>query len=276
MFSVIRRKPEPGRTGRFSAWKSPETRCAGSAFGGRIATARVLAALIATVCLLAAPGRARADLTDGLIGYWPFDRHGADYSGLGNDLDLYGGVGFAHGLFEAGLNLHHDGTQFAERPVDDPIYNFGANDFTIQIWVNFNTMDGEQTLVEKFEGIGGPGWTVTKLASNAWHFWASPSAVLYSDPVSIPTGVWLQVIVRRTGDLFELFYDGMLVASGVNENPVPDTDFPLLVGRRNAAGQVFPVDGRIDEVAIWLRALDDTELDFLWNAGDGNPVIPGP
>jgi hypothetical protein len=259
----------------FSAWKSLATRWGGCAIAGRQATTWALAALIAMVFLLAAPGRARADLTDGLIGYWPFDRHGADYSGLGNDLDLYGGVGFALGLFKAGLGLHHDGTQFAERPVDDAIYNFGANDFTIHIWVNFNTTDGAQTLIEKFQGTSGPGWTLTKLASNAWHLWASPSAVLYSDPVSIPTDVWLQVIVRRTGDLFELFYDGMLVASGVNENLVPDTDFPLLVGRRNAASQVFPVDGRIDEVAIWLRALDDTELDFLWNDGDGNPVLPG-
>jgi hypothetical protein len=241
----------------------------------------ISAGLVATVFLFTAPGHARADLTDGLIGYWPFDGNGADHSGGGFDLQLYGGVGFTHGLFRQALDLHRDNTQFAERPIDDPIFDLGANDFTIQVWVNFNSTAGEQTVFEKFQGAGGPGWTLTKLAGNAWQFYAMPSAVLSSNPVPIPTGVWLQVVVRRTGDLFELFYDGMLVASGENQNPVSATSFPLLVGKRNDAGQRFPVDGAIDEVAIWLRALEDAEIAFLWNGGEGNPVrpprrLPGP
>jgi hypothetical protein len=244
------------------------------AISGRKLTEWISAALVATVFLFSAPGRARADLTDHLIGYWPFDGNGADRSGGGLDLQLYGGVGFTHGLFRQALDLHHDNTQFAERPVDDPIFDLGANDFTIQAWVNFNNTAGEQTIVEKFQGAGGPGWTLTKVAGNAWQFYAMPSAVLNSDPLPIPTGVWLQVVVRRTGDLFELFYDGMLVASGENQNPVPATTFPLLVGKRNDAGQHFPVDGVIDEVAIWQRALQDAEIAFLWNGGEGNPVRP--
>ena len=44
--------------------------------------------------------------------------------------------------------------------------NFGGDDFTIQLWVNFKTLDGEQVIVEKFgPGGGGPGWTLTKLGN---------------------------------------------------------------------------------------------------------------
>jgi hypothetical protein len=241
---------------------------------GRTLVKWISAALVATMFLVAVTGRARADLTDSLIGYWPFDGTGSDRSGGGRPLQLYGDVGFAPGLFGEALDLHRDNTQFAQRPIDDEILDLGASDFTIQAWVNFNTTTAEQTIVEKFQGARGPGWTVTKQAANTLQFYAMPSAVITSDPLPIPTGVWLQVVVRRTGDLFELFCDGMLVASGENPNPVPATTYPLLVGKRNDAGQVFPVDGRIDEVAIWLRALDDAELAFLWNDGDGNPVRP--
>jgi hypothetical protein len=253
--------------GKTSAWTA-ET------ISGRTLAKWIAAALVATVFLVPATGRARADLTDGLVGYWPFDGTGSDRSGGGRPLQLYGDVGFAPGLFGEALDLHRDNTQFAQRPIDDEIFDLGANDFTIQAWVNFNTTTAEQTIVEKFQGINGPGWTVTKQAANTLQFYAMPSGVVTSDPLPIPTGVWLQVVVRRTGDLFELFFDGMLVGSGENPNPVPPTTFPLLVGKRNDAGQRFPVDGRIDEVAIWLRALDDAELAFLWNDGDGNPVRP--
>jgi hypothetical protein len=48
---------------------------------------------------------------------------------------------------------------------------------------------------------------------------------------------------------------------------------PLLVGKRNQFdGRNFAVDGRIDEVAIWSRALSDAEIAFLFNEGSGNPV----
>jgi hypothetical protein len=218
----------------------------------------------------------RADLLDGLLGYWPFNGDGADLSGGGYNFDLHGGspLRFSDGLYGQALDLHHDGTQFAQRPGDDPAFNFEGSDVTIQIWVNFNTTEDEQTLFEKFYGGGGPGWTLTKQPCNIWHFWADPSARLYSDPQHIPLGVWHQVVVRKTGSLFELFYDAVLVASDVNDTPIPDTDFPLLVGKRNDAdGRDFSVDGRLDEAAIWGRALTNDELATLWNNGKGMPLF---
>jgi hypothetical protein len=33
------------------------------------------------------------------------------------------------------------------------------------------------------------------------------------------------------------------------------------------------LDGRLDEVAIWNRALSNDEIAYLYNAGLGNPVM---
>jgi hypothetical protein len=54
---------------------------------------------------------------------------------------------------------------------------------------------------------------------------------------------------------------------------VTDTSFPLIVGRRNAAdGRDFSADGRLDEVAIWNRALSNQEIALLNNGGAGRKI----
>jgi hypothetical protein len=231
------------------------------------------------IALLVAPVTASAALTDGLIGYWQFDGNGADSSNGGRDLTIYGNAGYATGLFDQALDLHGNGAQYAGRPVDDAVFDFGPSDFTVQIWVNYNTVLREQNLIEKFQGATGPGWTLTSLLHNgAWpaHFWAIEGEVklyLQSSP-NVQAGIWRQLMARRQGATFDLIYDGAIVGTGTNALPVTNTSFPLLIGRRNASdpNSGYPVDGRLDEAAIWNRALTNEEVAFLYNGGTGNPV----
>lgn len=212
-------------------------------------------------------------LQEGLIGYWPFDGNGNDLSGAGRHLELFGEVGFAPGLFGQALDLHGNPNQFAQRPVDDEVYDFGANDFSLQIWVNYHSVNGEQCLIEKFYGQAGPGWTLTSFPPYAVQFYACPSFFVFLG-VYMPTGMWHQIVIRRTGELLELFFDGEQVAQAFNPEPIPNSPLPLLIGKRNIYdGRDFPTNGRIDEVAIWNRALTDDEIAFLFNNGQGNPVV---
>jgi hypothetical protein len=182
-------------------------------------------------------------------------------------------VGFAPGLFGQALALRNDGSQFAARTNDDAIYDFGLNDFTIQIWVNFNNTLREQTLIEKFFGQIGPGWTLTKLDGNQLRFHVHPVIVLTSVPLSIPSGVWHHIVVRRSGTVYQIIYDGSVVAAGSSPTAISDTNMPLLIGKRNHHdGRNFAVDGMIDEVAIWSRALSDAEIALLFNDGRGSPL----
>jgi N-acetylneuraminic acid mutarotase len=211
----------------------------------------------------------------GLVGYWPFDGNGSDASGNGRDLNLFGGVGFASGLFGQALDLHHDPDQYAARPVDDDDFDFGDRDFSLQVWVNFNDTSGEQEPLEKFAGQTGPGWTVIKLGDGTLIFTAHPNGVT-SPPQPIPTQAWHHLFFRRQGTNWELFFNGRRIAQAIIAVPVPDTDFPLLIGKRNSAdGRNFAIDGRIDEVAIWNRPLSDSEIAQLYNGGVGSPAGGG-
>jgi len=238
--------------------------------------------ILALLFLVFLPNANAELLTDNLIGYWKFDNNGADSSGGGRGLDLYGGAGFGTGRFGQALDLHADANQYAMRPVNDSIYNFSTSDFTLQVWVNLNSLAREQVLMEKFETGSGPGWTLTyypgwpTAESKKFHFYTVASARIYSDDIEIDVGQWQQVIMRRTDDAFELFYNTTLIGSVTNSNIFEDSNYPLLIGKRNADdGRGFPVDGKLDEIAIWNRALNADEIALLYNQGSGYEIPTG-
>jgi Concanavalin A-like lectin/glucanases superfamily/PEP-CTERM motif len=210
-----------------------------------------------------------------LTAYYPFDGNGNDASGNGYNLTLYGGVGFASGLFGQALNPNGDDAQYAARPVSDSAFDFGSNNFTVSIWVNFNSTSGEQTMIEKWTGAGGPGWTLTKPSDNSLRFATSfdGSGILNSAPLTITAGVWNDIVVRRDGSSWTLDYDGQVVATATSAATIASSSNPLLIGRRDAGdGRDFSVNGRIDEAAIWNGALSDANVSTLWNGGTGTPA----
>jgi len=228
----------------------------------------VIAAIVMSV------GIASAALTDGLQGYWQFNGNGSDRSGQDRDLTVTGSYGKS--IFEQALNLTGSNDEYAVRSSDDDALDFGTSDFALQIWVNWNTTAGEQVIIEKFSGSDGPGWTLTKLSSNAIQFYLTSGSAT-SATLNITSGVWYQVVVSRSSSWLDIYFDGELVLqANVTSLTVPDTDLPLLIGKRNSVdGRDFATDGLVDETAIWSRPLSETEVTTLYNNGQGI-MIPEP
>lgn len=223
-------------------------------------------------------------LNDDLLSYWQFNGNSNNSSENGRNLDIFGNTGFGTGLFGQALSLMGNPNQYAQRPTNDPVFNFGNSDFTVQIWTNFHSTDGEQTLIEKFANQSGPGWTLTKLPNNTIRFAGddnlSSGFNIDTASLSISTGVFHDFVVRRQGDTFNIFFDNNLVASNSFPYVISITTNPLLIGKRNPSdGRGFPVNGLIDEVAIWNRAISDTDIKYLYNNGVGNTIstpVPEP
>jgi hypothetical protein len=210
-----------------------------------------------------------SNFTDGLIGYWTFD--GTDVSGNGNTLALQGGATFGQGLFGQALSLDGQLGSYAAALTNNTAFDFGSGDFTVQIWVDFNTLSGEETLIEKFTGAAGPGWTFTLPNPSDLQFYAGPQV---DAGVAVPTDTWQQFVVERSGSDVNVFWDGSLVATA-SFGAWPASTNPLLIGARNSEdGRNFTVNGSIDDVAIWDHTLSASEIAALWNGGAGQPVVP--
>jgi tetratricopeptide (TPR) repeat protein len=207
------------------------------------------------------------------VAYWACDGNANDSSPADNDLVLNGGLGFALGKFGQALNFTDNEGVFAGRPGDDPEYDFGTGSFTIQFWVNFISLQGGQTLIEKRNAATGFGWSLSKFGSTSLQFSAEPGFSVTTGTISIATRVWHHVVMRRSGNLIQMFFDGEPSSTISNFAPISNTTAPLLVGKRDSpTGGDFPVNGQIDEIAIWNAALTNDEIAFLYSNGAGNPV----
>lgn len=206
----------------------------------------------------------------GLEAYYKFNDDGTDSSDHSRDLSFSGTEAYATGLFNNGYSLTGVDTNFATGPTDAALNFAGVGaEYTIAVWVNFTTLSGEQTLVEKFVGASGPGWTLTKLGdavpNDVFRFAANTTIINTTNLAT--TGSFLHLVVRSDGTNVEIFFNG--VSAGTAATPViSPTSNPLLIGEREGA-QSFPVNGVIDEVSLWSRGLLDSDIAQLYNSGSG-------
>lgn len=82
-------------------------------------------------------------------------------------------------------------------------------------------------------------------------------------------GQWHMITAQRVSDDIKLWIDGELVCSqsGFSNYDVDLSSYDAYLGAYN--GNVQSWDGNIDEVGIWYRALSSSEINELWNNGDG-------
>jgi hypothetical protein len=214
----------------------------------------------------------------GMTGWWPGDGNTDDIVGRRKAV-LKNDATFATSLVDKGFHL--DGIDdFVEVP-HDPTLNVGTGDFTVDLWVNFNTTDGEQVLVEKYvENFSEtpPGWFLTKLEGNSLRFGtgpASPDHGVDSPPLLLLPNMWIHFAARRSGGVASIFVNGEEVATGLFVDNA-DSDSSLKFGHRGNPDDTpgstddrgFFLNGRIDEVELFVgRALSDTEIQAIFNAG---------
>ncbi len=219
---------------------------------------------IAVALLLFGAGAAMAQVDPvpaGALAHWTFDGAGSDVSGNGGNLDLTGSPGFAD--TQCGEAIVLDGTQWAERPADDQAFDFGGGDFTISAWINVDDATRvEQMIVSKWAPQGPPfgGWYLRYQGEGAFLLGNGFSFVFDANG-TVVSGAWHHIVVQRRGTGFTMYLDSVLIGSLTSSIVFVDHTVPLHVGQRSPDS--MPTDetfrGKIDDVAIWDRALTAEE-----------------
>jgi len=208
--------------------------------------------------------------TDDLLAYWTFELDGRDDAGA-LDLTLQGGLSnTADGSIGAGLEFPNNASRLAARDADSGWFNFGGADFSVALWARWTSVDGEQVLLDKCDSAcGGPGWTLTKLGNHV----VLLHPLVQTGANAVVAGQWYHIAVVRQGTTASLYLNGTQAAQATGVGTISASGAPFWIGER-VGFQTFPMNGSIDEVGVWNRALTATEVAALATApAPGAPTV---
>ena len=236
---------------------------------GRIGT--LLAALMVfSTPAMSQPTQECVNSPAGALAWWPADGNSSEVVG-GLDAKLVNGAGFMPGLVGDafsldGLNGNQDSNIVLPRLAAD-----GLADLTVEFWLNSTDMVG---------GIVSAANGNPSSANELLVFQGSSGLVVWlkqsqsgSLPVFVNDGAWHHVALVRLAERGSLFIDGVLVDSrNYPTGPLDVGPLGLLLGQdQDCLGGCFQtdqaLDGAIDELTVYGRALSSAEVLALFNAG---------
>ena len=211
----------------------------------------------------------------GIIAWWPFD----ETTGIIAD-DRIGDHPGAHtnGPVPAdgkvGGALRFDGSNDYVAVADSDLWTFGGDNFTIEFWANFDAPgagsighpgdifighdDGGGTRNKWFFALGGG---VINFHLNGP---STGSRFFPLVPFSPTVGEWYHLAITRSGSLYTIYVNGIPAATTTDTRLIPNASAPLTIGQAEFLGFM---NGRLDEVTIYDRALTEEELRAISDVG---------
>ena len=213
----------------------------------------------------------------GLVSWWPGDGNADDLVGANNGT-LMGGTTFAPGL--VGQAFSFDGIDDYVDLGNDSSLHVSAGDFTVDAWVKFNTLEsdlwGTMAIVDKMgtSGINVDGWRLIKEKDNRFWFClggrddnhcVDPAFTVFSKTFSNTTD-WFHLAAVKSSSGISIYVNGVEEDS---RSPLPnflDSDSAnLRIGSNALEGS--HMNGLVDEVDIFNRALSAAEIKAIFDAG---------
>lgn len=154
-----------------------------------------------------------------------------------------------------GASAQFDGTNDYISIPDSSEFEFGSGNFTIDLWVRFNTNSvGYQPIINNFGTGDQQGWTLIVESNNKITFiWANTTSWVTSLqwPTTPSINTWYHVAIVRQGSTYTMYINGTSVASANSSGYMVAPIGGIMVGRYlYFPGGARTLDGRIDEVRI--------------------------
>jgi M6 family metalloprotease-like protein len=233
----------------------------------------------------------------GLLAHWRFDEApgstvAVDSTGNFNGTNSPTGATFATGG-RVGNAMRLTSSQNGFVDMGNNL-GLGSNDFTVSGWVRSTPGDttGFATLLSKHNQTFANGYILgynhTAIANGLDHafFYAGTRTIpsmgftIVEVPVSttvVNDGNWhhLVGVYQRSGNTL-IYVDGVPVEGSIASSSVPTSAAPFLIGGSTAGTTpVGNLNGLVDDVQIYNRALSDTEIDVIFrNPGVEITTVP--
>lgn len=211
---------------------------------------------------------AYADITDGLIAYYPFSGNANDESAFGHDGTVSGAALAADRFGSADSAFSFDGVDDAVRvrlpsaPVWHTLGSPGVS-YSVSAWFKTDVVQAQpMVIVEKSDGFGiypYTIWIIDGSVAFAIHNLA-PSIQIGGSPVA--DNEWHHVVGIRDLDAgrVSLYLDGLKIAEAPDAGVTASNFDDGIIGNGGNNFIQYPFTGTIDEVRVYNRAISETEI----------------
>jgi alpha-tubulin suppressor-like RCC1 family protein len=215
---------------------------------------------------------------NGLISWWPGDGNANDIAATNHGI-LQGGATAAF-VGQVGNSFFFSGTNAYVQIPDSPALR--PTNFTIETWVKLDAMNSpgstanpgvqffvfkQNTLANYFEGF----WLGKSRATGTDHFiFAVTSATGTFVPARsgiMQTGIWYHLAAVRGPNFIQLYTNGQMAAQAPVNFPQNYGNHPLYFGTSGQPSYDAKMQGLLDEVTFYNRALTASEIAAIYAAG---------
>jgi hypothetical protein len=220
------------------------------------------------------------DLRNGLQNYWSFDYDQRDDGDLGatteisvvNSIPSHQSSGCkisgCYDFCSSGGVCSDAGLIYSDNTLFDP----ANGSFSLSAWIKSSALntDGWPIL---FRWTGDRFFGISSLGSNiVGHYRPGPDWYQADSSNIMNVGEWYHAVfvVNSIDNTAKLYVNGVLSAE-VSFPSVLSTNPPqaMYIGKDPGYSTI---SGSVDEVAVWDRTLNQDEIDFLYNSGNGNSL----
>jgi sugar lactone lactonase YvrE len=203
----------------------------------------------------------------GILSWWAGNGNAADSVGP-NSGTLNNGVTFGPG--EVGSAFTFNTTDYVSANTSG--LPTGNSDRTLEMWVKANSFPSSGEAY--FAGYGNFG-----SSNQTYHLGTTGSQLFWSQwgtgigGPSLTPNVWYHVAVTNIGNSATLYLNGVPV--GTNTVPIATpAGSSFYIGRiPGTLGDSRKLDGEVDEVSVYNRALTASEIQSIYNAGSDGKVL---
>lgn len=213
------------------------------------------------------------NLNSGLQAHYTFSGNANDISGNGKDGTAYGSPTLTTDRF-GNLNSAYefDG-------VNDLINTYSTFDYsnrTLSLWVNPYDINGSvnsaHVAITQDDDALSNGILRVDFSGGVMHLRAGGSTGGYNAS-TVTLNSWMHLVLIREGSVSKYYVDNVLVlistADGNGSTIYPNPEFIIGSGR-TTSNQFFL--GKIDDIRVYDRAINDLEIDSLFNENNTTGV----
>lgn len=225
-------------------------------------------------------------LQSGLVGYWPFCGNADDASGNGNNGTVNGATLTNDRFGNASSAYSFDGVNDYIVVQDIPILK-PSNSISLCAWVNIDMSEQSNfnSIIYKSHNqsqnyssysliTGNAGWNQTgnpgfTLRTTSSYNWTGANGTSTQVPGQNITNQWQFVCGTWDGTNMKIYQNGVLIATVPQSGTIIYNTENLFFGKRKDGGGLDDFfTGKLDDIAIWNRALTASEIQQLYTLGN--------